>query len=138
MYSILSIIEEATIHQTFSEIAGDIALHNALFGSSSTFVRDSEIYVALKNFIQFLHKFSFFDTIFPCFDYQKLILMQNEYDIRNQHKKLHQIARILSKYFFYEISTCIPPQVFSPYILSCGPPQVQIWWKKYFDKILVI
>jgi hypothetical protein len=26
--------------------------------------------------------------------------MQNEYDIRNQHEKLHQIAKILSKYFF--------------------------------------
>jgi hypothetical protein len=41
MYSILSIIEEATIHQTFSEIAGEIALHNALFVSFSKFARDS-------------------------------------------------------------------------------------------------
>jgi hypothetical protein len=64
--------------------------------------------------------------------------MQNEYALRNQHQKLHQIAKILSKYFFRQISTRTPPQPFLSYILSWGPPQVEIWWKKYFDKILAI
>jgi hypothetical protein len=37
----LSIIEDATIHQTFSEIAHDVALQNVRFESSLKFVRDA-------------------------------------------------------------------------------------------------
>ncbi len=38
------------------------------------------------------------------------ILVRNKYDIRNQHKNLHRIAYILSKYFFHQNSTGTSPQ----------------------------
>ena len=30
--------------------------------------------------------------VFPDYDQQKILLRQNEYDIRNQHAKLHPVA----------------------------------------------
>jgi hypothetical protein len=36
--------------------------------------------------------------------------MQNKYDIRNQHKKLHQKLYILAKYIFHQNPTCTLPQ----------------------------
>ena len=88
----VSTIEEASIGHTFSEIACDIALQNVVFGSSPTFVRDAQKCPALRNFTQFLHQLSSFNTVFQYIDHQKFILMQNKHDIRNQHKKLHRIG----------------------------------------------
>jgi hypothetical protein len=36
--------------------------------------------------------------------------MQNKHDILNQHKKLHRIAYILTKYFFHQKLTPGGPQ----------------------------
>ena len=107
-----STIEEATIPKTLSEVAHDIALQNALFESSPKLVHGAQNCLALRNFDQFLQRFSPFNTIFRCFHYQKLILMQNKHDIQNQHKKLHPITYISNKYFFQQNSTCTPPQLF--------------------------
>ena len=89
MYSILPILEDGSIRQTFSETAGNIALQNAVFRSSSTLLHYTLIWVALKNLSPSLHQFSVFHTVFRCFDFQKVIAMQNERDILNQHQKLH-------------------------------------------------
>jgi hypothetical protein len=48
--------------------------------------------------------------VFRAFDHQDLISMQNNHDIRNQHKKLHRIKYILSKDIFRQNSTCGGPQ----------------------------
>ena len=71
MFSIVSAIGNMTTRQTFSEIAHDIALQNAQFQSSPKFVHDAQNCLALRNFNQFLHKFSFFNTVFWHFEYQK-------------------------------------------------------------------
>ena len=107
-------IEEVTIRQTFSEIARHISLQNTLFESSPKCEPDAQNCRALINFNQFLRQFSLFNTLLRRIDYQKLILMRNKHDIQNQHKKLHRIAYILTEYFFYEKTTCTPPQPFSP------------------------
>jgi hypothetical protein len=36
--------------------------------------------------------------------------MQNKHDIRNQHKKLYQMAHISAKYFFHKNLTPTPLQ----------------------------
>jgi hypothetical protein len=59
--------------------------------------------------------------------------MQNKRDFRNQRKKLHRIAYILSKNFFRRNSTCTPPQQF----LLSFPPVVP--YRSNFDgKIFLI
>ena len=70
MSSMVPMIEEATIRQTFSEIARDIALQNTLFGSPSKCVHGAQNCLALRNFNQFLHQFSPFNTVFQRVDYQ--------------------------------------------------------------------
>ena len=110
MYSILSTIEDATTHQILSEIAGKIALQNALFRSTPTFVHATLICVALRKISLFLYDFSIFDSFLRCFDYQRVILMENEYDILNQHQKLYCIVYISPKYFSCRNRTCGGPQ----------------------------
>ena len=51
--------------------------------------------------------------VFRDFDYQDLISMQNNHDIRNQHQKLHQITYILSKRICRQNSTVLPLSSFS-------------------------
>jgi hypothetical protein len=42
--------------------------------------------------------------------------MQNEHDIRNQHKKLHRTPYILSKYFFHQnFIRTLPQHCFSEF-----------------------
>ena len=38
------------------------------------------------------HQFPTCHTVFQHVDYQKMILVQNKHDFRNQHKRLHRIA----------------------------------------------
>ena len=102
MSSVASTIEEATIPKTLSEVAHDIALQNALFESSPKFVHGAQNCLALRNFDQFLQRFSPFNTVFRHVGYQKLILVRDKHDIQNQHKKLHRITYISNKYFFYQ------------------------------------
>jgi hypothetical protein len=45
--------------------------------------------------------------------------MQNEHDIRNQHKKLHRLTYILSKNIFRQNSTVLP--------LSCFLLNFALW-----------
>jgi hypothetical protein len=45
--------------------------------------------------------------MFPDFDYQKLIFVQNKCVIRNQHWKLHRITYVLSKNIFRQNSTVL-------------------------------
>ena len=45
--------------------------------------------------------------VFLDFAYQKLVFIQNEYDIRNQHEKLHRKTYILSENIFHQNSTYI-------------------------------
>ncbi len=75
----------------------------------------------MRNFNQFLHRFSTFNTVFRHFDYQNLILTRNKRDIWNQHKNLHRIANIPAKYFFHRNLTCTPPQPFFSKSKGEGP-----------------
>jgi hypothetical protein len=51
-------------------------------------------FVNLSTFLDegLYHSFMHLALIFRDFDYQKLIFVQNKYDIRNQHQKLHCIT----------------------------------------------
>ena len=110
VHSILSSLEDVSTRQTFSEIAGNIDLQNVLLRSSSVWLHFTIICAALRKIRSFLHHFSIFNTLFPCFDYQKVIIIQNKYDILNQHQKLHWIVYILTKYFSCRYSTWGGPQ----------------------------
>ena len=46
--------------------------------------------------------------VFRDFAYRKLVFVQHEYDIRNQHKKLHRRTYILSENIFHQNSTVLP------------------------------
>ena len=102
MSSVASTIEEATIPKTLSEVAHDIELQNTLFESSPKFVHGAQNCLALRNFDQFLQRFSPLNTVFRHVRYRKLILVRNKHDIQNQHKKLHRITYISNKYFFHQ------------------------------------
>ena len=106
----MPITEDASTRQTSTESARHVTLQNTLFRSSPKFVRDAKNSVALKSFNQFLHQYSTFDTLFRHFDHQKPILVRNIHDIRNQHKKLHRIVYLLTKYFFHRNLTPGGPQ----------------------------
>ena len=51
-------------------------------------------------------------VVFTIIQYNNLVIMQNQYHIRNQREKLHQSRYFLAKKFFHEKSTCGPPQPF--------------------------
>jgi hypothetical protein len=73
-------------------------------------LHDAQNCLALRSFNHFLPQFSSFDNVFRHVHYQNSILVQNKHDIRNQHKKLHRIAYILTKYFFHQNLTRGGPQ----------------------------
>jgi hypothetical protein len=81
-------IEGASTRQAFSEIAYDVVLSE----SSPNVLYDVHNYRA----------------------WRRSILMRNKHDILNQHKKLHQIADIFTKYFSVKIRAVLIPQPFFP------------------------
>ena len=75
--------------------------------------------IFFPNFVFSLRKSIFSKSVVKClkiglifrdFDYQNLIFMQNKYDIRNHHQKLHRITYILFKNIFRRNSTSGGPQ----------------------------
>ncbi len=63
--------------------------------------------------------------------------MRNKHDILNQHKKLHRIADIFTKYFFRQNSSCTYPQ---PFFLNSTLQSTtgQLQAKKYVVKMSAI
>jgi len=100
MYSMLSIVGDVSTHQTFSEIAGKIALQNVLFRSYLTKLHSTLLCITLPKISHFLHLFSIFNTLFWYFGREKVIFIQNKCDILNQHQKLYRLAHISMKFVF--------------------------------------